>query len=77
MRDLNRTHATRVSALRPLRDLLLEQTDFAKAIAVQTEIVECWALLAGPDAPETIAVRAELGTPLMLKLTCGSGDLGA
>jgi hypothetical protein len=66
VRDLNRTHVTRVSALRTLRDLLLEQTDFAKAIAVQTEISECWALIAGQDAPETTAARAVLGTLLML-----------
>lgn len=77
VRDLNRTHATRVSALGTLRDLLLEQADFAKATAVQTEIAECWALLAGPDAPETTVARAELGTLLMLKLPCGSGDLVA
>jgi hypothetical protein len=66
VRDLNRTHATRVSALRTLRDVVLDQADFAKAIAVQTEISECWMLLAGPDAPETIAARADLGTLIML-----------
>jgi hypothetical protein len=57
VRDLNqsanRTHATRISALRTLRDLLLEQSDIAKAIAAQVEIAECWRLLSGPDAPET------------------------
>jgi hypothetical protein len=66
VRDLNRTHSTRVSALRALRDLLLEQADIPKAIAVQTEISECWALLAGPDAAQTITARADLGTLLML-----------
>src|SRR5580658_3485119 len=45
VRDLNRTHSTRVSALNALRDLWLEQADIAKAIAVQTEISECWTLL--------------------------------
>src|SRR5579863_4879205 len=69
VRDLNqsagRTHATRISALHALRDLLLEQSDTAKAIAVQTEIFECRALLAGPDAPETIAARTDLAALLM------------
>ncbi len=69
VRDLNqsanRTHAMRVSALRALRDLLLEQSDFAKAIAVQTELLECSTLLAGPDAPETIAAKSDLGTLMM------------
>lgn len=66
VRDLNRTHATRVSALKALRELWLEQADIAKAIAVQSEISECWTLLAGPDAPQTITARADLGTLLML-----------
>jgi hypothetical protein len=61
----NRTHATRISALQALRDLLLEQSDFASAIAVQTELFECSTLLAGPDAPETIAAKSALGTLLM------------
>jgi hypothetical protein len=66
VRDLNRTHATRISALTALKALLLEQGDVGKAIAVQTEISECWRLLAGPDAPETITARADLGTLLMV-----------
>jgi hypothetical protein len=37
-----------------------------KAIAVQKELSECWLLVAGLDAPETIAARADLGTLLML-----------
>jgi len=65
VRDLNRTHTTRVSALKTFRDLSLEQSDIPKAIAVQTEILECRMLLAGPDAPETIAARADLGTLLL------------
>jgi hypothetical protein len=70
VRDLNqsanRTHATRISALRALRDLFLEQSEIASAIAAQTEIAECWMLLAGRDAPETIAAKADLGTLLMM-----------
>jgi len=70
VRDLNqsanRTHATRISALHALRDLLLEQSDIARAITVQTELSECWMLVAGPDAPETIAARADLVEFLML-----------
>jgi hypothetical protein len=70
VRDLdqsgNRTHATRLSALHALRDLLLEQAEIARAITVQTEIVKCRMALAGPGAPETIAAKAELGELLML-----------
>jgi hypothetical protein len=66
VRDLNRTHAIRVSALRTLRDVVWEQADFAKAIAVQTEITECWAIIAGLEAPETITAREDLGTLVML-----------
>jgi hypothetical protein len=65
VRDLNRTHATRISALQSLRDLLLEQSEVAKAISVQTEILECRMLLAGPDAPEAITAKADLGRLLM------------
>jgi hypothetical protein len=70
VRDLNqssnRTHATRISALQALRAALIEQSQLPKAIAVQKELSECWLLVAGPDAPETIAARADLGKLLML-----------
>jgi hypothetical protein len=66
---------------RLLRDYLLsvrrnpvehpEQAEIGKAIAVQAEISECWMLLAGPGAPETITARADLGTLLML--SAGNG----
>jgi hypothetical protein len=62
----NRTHVTRISALNALRAVLLEQSQLPKAIAVQKELSECWLLVAGPEAPETIAARAHLGTLLML-----------
>jgi hypothetical protein len=69
VRDLNqsanRTHPTRISALHALRDLLVEQLEMARAIAVQKELSECWMLRAGPDAPETIAARASLRELLM------------
>jgi hypothetical protein len=69
LRDLNqssnRTHPTRISALRLLGAVLIEQSQLPKAIAVQQELAECWLLAAGPDAPETIAARAHLGTLLM------------
>jgi hypothetical protein len=70
VRDLNqsagRTHATRISALQALRDLLLEQSEIARAIAVQTEISECWTLVAGPEGLEAVAAKAGLGELLML-----------
>jgi hypothetical protein len=70
VRDLNqssnRTHPTRISALHALGAVLIEQSQLPKAIAVQKELSECRLLVAGPDAPETIAARADLGTLLML-----------
>lgn len=69
VRDLNqssnRTHSTRIAALSALRDVWLEELQLPKAIAAQEELAECWLLIAGADAPETIAARADLGTLLM------------
>lgn len=73
VRDLKqsagRTHARRISALRALKDLLVEQSDLAGAITIQTEISECLVLIAGPGAPETIAATSDLRELLM----CSSG----
>jgi hypothetical protein len=70
VRDLNqsanRTHAARISALGALRDLLLEQSEIARAIDVQREISECWMLIGGPDALEAVAARADLSQLMML-----------
>ncbi len=65
-RSAGRTHATRIAALNGLRDILLRESDVEEAIGVQTEIAECWLLLAGPEAPETAAARSALGTLLLL-----------
>jgi hypothetical protein len=70
VRDLSqsvgRANAPRISALRSLRDLLLEQQDMDRAVEVQTEIYQCLAILEGPDAPQTVAARTDLGELLML-----------
>lgn len=70
VRDLacsaGRTHATRLSALERLRDLLRREGDTRGACAAQMEIAECWSLLAGDKSDEAIAARLELGTLLML-----------
>jgi hypothetical protein len=58
-------HAARVSALTALRDLLLEQPDFEKAIAVQREIVLCCAKSAGPGDPEVVGEKSRLAGMLM------------
>jgi hypothetical protein len=60
-----RTHSARISALRELKDLLLEMQDIRAAIAVQTELSECRAIGSGPNAPETLAAKADLGTLLL------------
>jgi hypothetical protein len=65
VRDLARTHVTRISALHTLRELALQEADIRKAIAVQTEISECHRLLSGPDALETIAAGSALAELLM------------
>jgi hypothetical protein len=68
VRDLARTHATRISALNSLKELALQEADMRKAIAVQTEISECHNLLSGPDAAETSAARSALAELLMPEL---------
>jgi hypothetical protein len=69
VRDLNqssnRAHATRIVALHALCAVLIEQSQLPKAIAVQQELAECWQLVCGPHAPETIAAKAHLETLLM------------
>jgi hypothetical protein len=65
VKNLTRTHATRISALNTLRDLALQEDDVRKAIALQTEITECRKLADGPEAPETIAAKSHLGALLM------------
>jgi len=57
LRSAGRTHAVRLTALSTSRDLKLLEGDIRKALALQTEIAECWLLRAGCDAPETIAAR--------------------
>ena len=65
VKNLSRTHATRISALHTLRDLALQEEDVRKAIALQTEIAECRRLADGPEAPETVAAKSHLGALLM------------
>jgi hypothetical protein len=64
-RAAGRTHEKRVSALGKLRDLRLGEGDVPGAIAAQTEIAECRALTAGPEAAETIRARSEAETLLL------------
>lgn len=76
VRSAGRTHAVRLTALSTSRDLELLEGDIRKALALQTEIAECWLLRAGCDAPETIAARSHLGKlmmehPEMPSETCG------
>ena len=65
IKNLSRTHASRIFALNTLRDLALQEEDVRKAIALQTEIAECRSLADGPEAPETIAAKSHLGALLM------------
>jgi hypothetical protein len=61
-----RTHDLGLSALTALRNLWLEQSEIARAIAIQREIWCCRELRGGPEAAETVVARAELETLLML-----------
>ncbi len=65
VKNLARTHTTRLSALNTLRDLALQEEDVRKAIALQTEIAECRRLADGPEASETMAAKSHLGALLM------------
>jgi len=58
-------HAVRVSTLTALRDLLLEQPDFEKAIAVQREIVVCRTKFAEPEDPVVVDEKSRLASMLM------------
>lgn len=60
-RSAGRTHATRVNALRNLKDLLLEEGDLHAAIAAQTEMAGCWALIAGKTQPKPLPRDRILG----------------
>ena len=71
VKNLSRTHATRLSALNTLRDLALQEEDVLKAIVLQTEIAECRRLADGPGAPETIAAKSHLGALLMSNVPQG------
>jgi hypothetical protein len=68
--SVGRTHSARTSALKALRDLLLQGADVTKAIAIQTEIAECALLLTGPDHAETVRARTDLEALMMLH--CGN-----
>jgi hypothetical protein len=58
-------HTFRISALTALRDLLLEQPDFEKAIAVQRGIIECRTKIAGPEDAEVVDEKSRLAAMLM------------
>lgn len=70
VRDLagsaGRTHAIRISALETLRDILRADGDIRGAIGAQSEIAECWKLLAGAEAAEAKAARSDLLNLMML-----------
>jgi hypothetical protein len=69
VRDLGRylgpDHDLRLRALITLRDFLVEQRDYERAAAVQSELLDCQSRLMGPDHPETLATRANLATILI------------
>lgn len=64
-RGRDEASSLRVSALTTLRDLFLEQGDSAKAIAVQKEIVECLARLAGAGDPRVANEKSDLARMLL------------
>ena len=69
MRDGDQINSLRMSALLILRDSSLRQSDMERAVAVQREIVERTARLAGPLAgphdPAVADARAELARMIM------------
>jgi hypothetical protein len=64
-RYLDRAHDLRLRALSSLRDLLLAQSDYERAGAVQAEILECQIQRLGGDHPDTRATREHLQTMLL------------
>jgi hypothetical protein len=73
VRDLGRylgaDHDLRLRAIATLRDLFVEQSDYARAASVQRELLECRTQRLGSDHPETLASRAYLGV-LLLNTVC-------
>jgi hypothetical protein len=64
-RGRDEASSLRVSALTTLRDLFLEQSDAAKAISVQKEIVECLTRLAGAGDPRVVDEKSDLARMLL------------
>jgi hypothetical protein len=76
VRDLGRVlganHDLRLRAIAALRDLLVAQGDYERAVSVQKELLECQTQRLGNDHPDTIATRANLTRILLEKITCDS-----
>jgi hypothetical protein len=63
-RHLGRSHEVRLRILATLRDLFLDQCDYAKAGAVQKELLHCQIERSGSEHPDTAAARALLASLL-------------
>jgi hypothetical protein len=59
-RFMGRNHDLRLRAIANLADLFVTQRDYARAAAVQGELLECQTQLLGSDHPDTLATRASL-----------------
>ena len=67
-RYVGREHEARLRAITALQDLLMNEGDYERARAIQTELLECQRLRLGPEHPETVAARDQLATILLTTL---------
>lgn len=63
-RHHHRHHPARIRALEALSALLCQEVDWAAALPVQRELLECRTGLLGQDHPESLAARNDLSVTL-------------
>jgi Tetratricopeptide repeat len=71
-RHLDRHHQLRLRAIATLKDVLLAQREYDRAVALEKELLECQTERLGCDHPETLATKADLGTILFERITADS-----
>jgi Tetratricopeptide repeat len=71
-RHVDRHHQLRLRAIVTLKDVLLAQREYDRAVALEKELLECQTERLGSDHPETLATKADLATILFERITADS-----
>ena len=72
-RHCSAEHELRLRSIVTLRDLLIEQHDFARAAVLQREYAECQMRRFGSEHPETVEARSYLAEIVFSDADRGSG----